>query len=64
MLEQFWRDIGLALRVLRKERGFAATAIIILALGIGAQTAVFSLVNGILLRPQKFMSTGAFCCLL
>ena len=58
MLDKLWGDIARSLRVLRKERGFAATAIVILALGIGAQTAVFSLVNGILLRPLEYRDPG------
>lgn len=58
MLEQLRQDVELALRALRKERSFALTAIVILALGIGAQTAVFSLVNGILLRPLDYRDPG------
>lgn len=58
MLEHLRQDIVFALRVLRKERSFALTAIAILALGIGAQTAVFSLVNGILLRPLEYRDSS------
>ena len=54
LLEYLRQDIRYAFRALRKERSFALTAIVILALGIGAQAAVFSLVNGILLRPLAY----------
>jgi putative ABC transport system permease protein len=47
-------DARLAFRALRRQRGFAAAAILTLALGIGATTAVFSVVHGILLRPLPF----------
>jgi predicted permease len=59
VLETVWQDVSYALRMIGKQPSFAAAAVLTLALGIGATTAIFSVVKGVLINPLPYPDSDA-----
>src|SRR5690242_20989877 len=58
MFDTVLKDLQFAFRQLRRQLGFASTAFVIIAVGIGASTAAFTVLNHVLLRPLPFADPG------
>ena len=57
-MQTLWQDVRFSLRVLARHRGFTVTAVTVLALGIGVNAGIFTLINSLLLRPRVSSAPG------
>lgn len=58
LLEDVWRDVRHAARTLKQTPGFTIAAVLVMALGLGANTAMFTVIHGVLLEPLPFRDAG------
>jgi len=62
-METLWQDLAYSIRTLFKDRGFAVVAVLSLAIGIGANSAIFSVINALLLRPLPYQDADRLAIL-